>query len=88
MRVKKNQSMEAVYTRLNENIRLLLAKYDMYPAELAAMMGMNRRTFSGRRKAPWTFTLGEIEEVAKYLRVDVATLMFGDVAPTNPFKEA
>ncbi len=81
----KNQGMEIVYTRLGENIRLLLAKYDMYPVELASMMGMNKRTFSGRRKAPWTFSLGEIELMAKCLRTDPATLMYGDVAPVTPF---
>ena len=81
----QTNDVDAIYKRLNENIRLLLARYEMYPVDLAVLMGMNKRTFSGRRKAPWTFSLGELELMAKILRTDVTTLLYGDVCPVAPF---
>lgn len=82
-----NNGMEVVYTRMEENIRLLLAKYDMYPVELASLIGMCKRTFSGKRKSPWNFSLGEVELIAKALHTDPATLMFGDVTPVSMFSQ-
>lgn len=76
-------SMDAVYRRMRENINLLMAKYDLNPCDVAEAVGMYKRTFSSRRKSPWTFTFGEVELVAKVLRVDAATLMFGEVVPVD-----
>ena len=84
-KIPQTNESDVIYRRLQENIRLLLARYDMYPRELAELMNMTKRTFAGRRKAPWTFTLGELELMAKILRTDVTTLMYGDVCPAAPF---
>lgn len=69
------------YKLITANINQLLARHELYPVDLAELIGMNKRRFSAKRKAPWTFTLEEIEKMAEALHIDSYTLMHGDVLP-------
>ena len=74
------------FDRISRNIRNLHAREGIPYGTVAAKMHMNARTYLEKRKAPWHFDLGELELIAKLLRTDPATLMFGDVTPATPFE--
>lgn len=78
-----DRTMQGVYRRLPENIRLLMAKYDIDPAEVAAALNIAKRTYNDKRRNPWSLSLGEIEIIAKALRTDPATLMYGEIVPVD-----
>lgn len=42
--------------------------FDCDDADLAKVIGVSERTFSRRRKAPETFTLGEVKNIMRFLR--------------------
>lgn len=67
------------YDRFVSNINLLTNSLGLYPVEVAEMLGMQKRTYSGRRKCPWTFTIGEVEKLAEILHTDPETLQYGCV---------
>lgn len=78
-----DRTMQGVYRRLPENIRLLMAKYDIDPAEVAAALNIAKRTFGEKRRTPWDLSLGQIEIIAKVLHTDPATLMYGEIVPVD-----
>ena len=67
------------YDRFRSNINLLTNSLGLFPVEVAEAMGMAKRTYSLRRKCPWLFTLGEVEQLAEILHVDSQTLIHGSV---------
>jgi hypothetical protein len=51
----------------------------LYPVEVAEMIGISKRIYSGKRKCPWTFTIDELDKISEILDVDLVTLMYGSV---------
>lgn len=78
-----DRTMQGVYRRLPENIRLLMARYDIDPAEEAAALNITKRTYNDKRRNPWGLSLGDIEIIAKVLHTDPATLMYGEIVPVD-----
>jgi hypothetical protein len=50
---------------------------------VAAALNIAKRTFNDKRRNPWILSLGEIEIIAKALRTDPATLMYGEIVPVD-----
>ena len=75
----ENKKSNINYEQLRNNINLLTNSLGLFPAEVAEALGMNKRTYSLRRKCPWTFSLEELDQVATILNIDLPTLLYGSV---------
>ena len=57
------------------NIRLLKAAYGTTDETIARAAGMTVRTLVNRKNAPWTFTIGELRDIANVWELTVNDLM-------------
>lgn len=57
------------------NIRMLKGIYGTTDAQLAQAAGMTVRTLINRKNAPWTFTIGELRDIANVWELTVNDLM-------------
>lgn len=57
------------------NIRMLKGIYGTTDAQLAQAAGMTVRTLINRKNAPWTFTIGELRDIANVWELSVNDLM-------------
>jgi transcriptional regulator with XRE-family HTH domain len=58
-----------------KNIRMLKGIYGTTDAQLAEAAGMTVRTLINRKNAPWTFTIGELRDIANVWELSVNDLM-------------
>ena len=58
-----------------KNIRMLKGIYGTTDAQLAQAAGMTVRTLINRKSAPWTFTIGELRDIANVWELTVNDLM-------------
>ena len=58
-----------------KNIRMLKGIYGTTDAQLAEAAGMTVRTLINRKNAPWTFTIGELRDIANVWELTVNDLM-------------
>jgi hypothetical protein len=58
-----------------KNIRMLKGIYGTTDAQLAQAAGMTVRTLINRKNAPWTFTIGELRDIANVWELTVNDLM-------------
>jgi hypothetical protein len=58
-----------------KNIRILKGIYGTTDAQLAQAAGMTVRTLINRKNAPWTFTIGELRDIANVWELTVNDLM-------------
>ena len=58
-----------------KNIRMLKGIYGTTDAQLAQAAGMTVRTLINRKSAPWTFTIGELRDIANVWELSVNDLM-------------
>jgi hypothetical protein len=58
-----------------KNIRMLKGIYGTTDAQLAQAAGMTVRTLINRKNAPWTFTIGELRDIANVWELSVNDLM-------------
>lgn len=58
-----------------KNIQMLKAAYGTTDAQLAQAAGMTVRTLINRKNAPWTFTIGELRDIANVWELSVNDLM-------------
>lgn len=58
-----------------KNIRILKGIYGTTDAQLAQAAGMTVRTLINRKNAPWTFTIGELRDIANVWELSVNDLM-------------
>lgn len=58
-----------------KNIRMLKGIYGTTDAQLAQAAGMTVRTLTNRKNAPWTFTIGELRDIANVWELSVNDLM-------------
>jgi hypothetical protein len=58
-----------------KNIRILKGIYGTTDAQLAHAAGMTVRTLINRKNAPWTFTIGELRDIANVWELTVNDLM-------------
>ena len=58
-----------------KNIRMLKGIYGPTDAQLAQAAGMPVRTLINRKSAPWTFTIGELRDIANVWELTVNDLM-------------
>lgn len=63
----------AAFVALN-NIDLLKAAYKTTNQQLADAAGISLRTLVSRRMAPWTFTIGELQSIARVWNFDANDL--------------
>lgn len=50
---------------ISDNIKKYSALYGTTDIQVAEAMGISRSTFYRKREKPWTFTLGEVHNVAR-----------------------
>ena len=62
---------------VSRRIRAYMALQGMVPMEMAAALQMGKTTFYARLKQPSNFTLGEVQVMAKKLRVSEQELLYG-----------
>lgn len=65
------------YDKLRTNIEMLTNARGLFPVDVAALLGMSKAIYRGKRKCPWTFKIDELDKLAKIFGVDLPTLMFG-----------
>lgn len=58
-----------------KNIRMLKGIYGTTDAQLAQAAGITVRTLINRKNAPWTFTIGELRDIANVWELSVNDLM-------------
>lgn len=58
-----------------KNIRILKGIYGTTDAQLAQAAGMTVRTLINRKNAPWTFTIGELRDIANVWELSVNDLV-------------
>ena len=58
-----------------KNIRMLKGIYGTTDVQLAQAAGMTVRTLINRKNAPWTFTIGELRDIANVWELSVNDLM-------------
>lgn len=58
-----------------KNIRMLKGIYGTTDAQLAEAAGMTVRTLINRKNAPWTFTIGELRDIASVWELTVNDLV-------------
>jgi hypothetical protein len=58
-----------------KNIRMLKGIYGTTDAKLAEAAGMTVRTLINRKNAPWTFTIGELRDIASVWELTVNDLV-------------
>lgn len=64
----------AAYMALR-NIKKLKAAYGTTDERLAEAAGISKRTLISRKNAPWTFTIGELRDIASVWELTVNDLM-------------
>lgn len=64
----------AAYMALR-NIKMLKAAYGTTDERLAEAAGISKRTLISRKNAPWTFTIGELRDIASVWELTVNDLM-------------
>lgn len=57
------------------NIRMLKAMYGTTDETIARAAGMTVRTLINRKNAPWTFTIGELRDIANVWELSVNDLV-------------
>ena len=57
------------------NIKMLKAAYGTTDERLAEAAGISKRTLISRKNAPWTFTIGELRDIASVWELTVNDLM-------------
>jgi hypothetical protein len=67
------------YDKLRTNIEMLTNARGLFPVDVAALLGMSKAIYRGKRKCPWTFKIEELEKISEILDVDLVTLMYGSV---------
>lgn len=75
-RTGKSRKEERVM-EVSRRIRAYMELQGMVPMEMAAALQMGKTTFYGRLKHPANFTLGEVQIMAKKLRVSEKELLYG-----------
>ena len=61
------------------NIMMLKAAYKTTDDRLATAAGISKRTLISRKNAPWTFTLGELRDIANVWELSVKDLVACDI---------
>lgn len=64
----------AAYMALR-NIKMLKAMYGTTDDRLAEAAGISKRTLISRKNAPWTFTIGELRDIASVWELSVNDLV-------------
>ena len=66
--------LTAAYTALR-NINRLKGMYGTTDDRLAEAAGISKRTLISRKNAPWTFTIGELRDIASVWELSVNDLV-------------
>lgn len=75
-RVRKTiEEIHPAAFRALANIRMLKAVYGTSDDTLAAAAGISKRTLINRKNAPWTFTVGELRDIANIWELTVNDLV-------------
>lgn len=77
----KKKTIEEIYPEAFQalrNINLLKSVYQTSNQRLADAAGISLRTLGSRKAAPWTFTIGELQNIANVWELN-ATDLFGEL---------
>lgn len=65
---------------LKERVKYEMGIRGIKPSEMAAVVDLAERTFYARLACPNRFTLGEIDAMARKLRLESSELLFGNLS--------